>query len=47
MVHFYNGRLTEREQRRNFLRARDLLNMRRMQASTTSRKWPCGGCPQH
>ena len=47
MVQFYNDRLTERERRRDFLRARDLLNMRRMQARTTFRKQPRDGCPQH
>ena len=47
MVEFYNGRLTERERRRDFLRARDLLNMRRMQASATSRRQTRDGCPQH
>lgn len=47
MVQFYNDRLTERERRRDFLRTRDLLNMRRMQASTTSRRRPRDGCPQH
>lgn len=31
MVQFYNARLTEREKRRDFLRARGLLNMKRMQ----------------
>ena len=31
MVEFYNARLTEREKRRDFLRARGLLNMKRMQ----------------
>ena len=44
MVGFYNDRLTERERRRDFLRARDLLNMRRMQASITARRQPCDGC---
>lgn len=31
MVEFYNDRLTDRERRRDFLRARGLLNMKRMQ----------------
>lgn len=31
MVEYYNDRLTEREKRRDFLRARGLLNMKRMQ----------------
>ena len=31
MVEFYNARLSEREKRRDFLRARGLLNMKRMQ----------------
>ena len=47
MVQLYNERLTERERRRDFLRARDLLNMRRMQASITSSRQPRDGCPQH
>ena len=47
MVQFYNDRLTERERRRDFLRARDLLNMRRMQASAASRRQPYERCPQH
>ena len=31
MVEFYNDRLTEREKRRDFLRARGLLSVKRMQ----------------
>ena len=46
IVGVYNGRLTERERRRDFLRARDLLNMKRMQASTASRRQPYDRRPQ-
>ena len=37
MVEFYNDRLTEREKRRDFLRARGLLNMKRMQVHVSNR----------
>ena len=46
MVEVYNGRLTERERRRDFLRTRDLLNMKRMQARTASGRQPHDRCPQ-
>ena len=46
IVQFYNDRLTERERRRDFLRARDLLNMKRMQASPASRRPPSDRSPQ-
>ena len=41
MVEFYNARLTEREKRRDFLRARGLLNMKRMQV-----RRPCCQCSE-
>ncbi len=42
MVEFYNARLTEREKRRDFLRARGLLNMKRMQVCHWS--WRSARC---